>query len=193
MWRLWFKGHCRVSQQIQGSDPEDEGAGGVPWHCILITVTLPPHWFLPDPLLLPLGWQNTESYTSNSYTPTPIVPPSHHPASTWLTKKYTKTYTSNSYTPTPTFPLWPSPSASTRLPKKKHCILITVTLPPQHSLPHTILLPLGWQNTESYTSNSYTFTPIVSPSHHPAFTWLTKKYTKTYTNNSYTPTPTFPL
>ena len=145
MWRLWFKGHCRVSQQIQGSDPEDEGAGGVPWHCILITFTLPPHWFLPDPLLLPLGWQNTESYTSNSYTPTPIVPPSHHPASTWLTKKYTKTYTSNSYTPTPTFPLWPSPPVQ-----------------------------LGCQKKTLHTNNSYTPTPLIPPWPPPASTWLTK-------------------
>jgi hypothetical protein len=30
MWRLWIKGQSKVSQQIQGSDPEDEGGDGVP-------------------------------------------------------------------------------------------------------------------------------------------------------------------
>ncbi len=30
MWRLWIKGLSKVSQQIQGSDPEDEGGNGVP-------------------------------------------------------------------------------------------------------------------------------------------------------------------
>ncbi len=28
--RLWFIGHCKVSQQIQWSDPEHEGGDGVP-------------------------------------------------------------------------------------------------------------------------------------------------------------------
>jgi hypothetical protein len=30
MWRLWIIGQSKVSQQIQGSDPEDEGGDGVP-------------------------------------------------------------------------------------------------------------------------------------------------------------------
>ncbi len=30
MWRLWIKGQSKVSQQIQESDPEDEGDDGVP-------------------------------------------------------------------------------------------------------------------------------------------------------------------
>ncbi len=30
MWRLWIKGQSKVLQQIQRSDPEDEGGGGVP-------------------------------------------------------------------------------------------------------------------------------------------------------------------
>ncbi len=33
--RFWIKGHSKVSQQIQGSDPEDKGGDGVPrqGHC----------------------------------------------------------------------------------------------------------------------------------------------------------------
>ncbi len=30
MGRLWMKGQCKVSQQIQWSDPEDKGGDGVP-------------------------------------------------------------------------------------------------------------------------------------------------------------------
>ncbi len=30
MWRLWIMGQRKVSQQIQGSDPEDEGGDEVP-------------------------------------------------------------------------------------------------------------------------------------------------------------------
>ncbi len=30
MWRLWIRGQRKVSQQIQRSDPEDEGGDGVP-------------------------------------------------------------------------------------------------------------------------------------------------------------------
>ncbi len=31
MWRLWIMGQSKVSQQIEGSDPEDEGGDGVPY------------------------------------------------------------------------------------------------------------------------------------------------------------------
>ena len=129
---------------------------------ILITVTLSPHYFLPDPLLLPHGWQNTEPYTNNSYTPTPTVPPLHQPAFTWLTKKHTELYTNNSYNPSPTFPLWPP----LPLGWQKNTELYTnnsYTIPPQHSLRGPLQLPLSWQkNTELYTT---VITVTIPPQH----------------------------
>jgi hypothetical protein len=153
---------------------------------ILITVTLPPHYFLPDPLLLPHGWQNTEPYTNNSYTPTPTVPPLHHPAFTWLTKKHTELYTNNSYNPSPTFPLWPP----LPLGWQKNTELYTnnsYTIPPQHSLRDPLQLLLGWQKKHRavyYSNNSYTTTPTFPQRPSPASTQLTKKHRAVYYSNN---------
>ena len=79
--------------------------------------------------------------------------------------------------------------------KTQSRILITVTLPPQQSLPHTILLSLGWQKN---TQSCILITVTIPPQHslrgplQLLLGWQKKHRAVYYSNNSYTTTPTFP-